>query len=98
MVTVFWNPTGLDVNNFLETGTLFNSAHFSDYVFSDIESLPALQTAAEQKKKFAPCMDNSRVHKSFAVINKVASRRFALAPRPRTRRISHRLISFSLPT
>jgi hypothetical protein len=45
MVMVFWNPSGLYVNRFLERGTSFNSSYFIDYVLSDIECLPVLQTA-----------------------------------------------------
>jgi hypothetical protein len=44
-VTVFWNPGGLYVNRFLESGTSVNSAYFAEYVLGDVELLPALQTA-----------------------------------------------------
>jgi transposase len=49
-------------------------------VFSDIERLPALQTAVQQKKKSVLHMDNSPIHKSRAVTEKIASLRLALAP------------------
>jgi hypothetical protein len=52
MVTVFWNPNGLYVNRFLESGISVNSAYFAEYVLGDIELLPALQTARQQKKNF----------------------------------------------
>jgi hypothetical protein len=42
MVTVFWNPSGLYVNRFLEIGTSFNSTYFIEYVLGDIEHMPAL--------------------------------------------------------
>jgi hypothetical protein len=42
MVTVFWNPSGLYVSRFLESGTSLNFAYFTDYVLSDTESLHAL--------------------------------------------------------
>jgi hypothetical protein len=54
MVTVFWNPSGLYINIFLERSTSFNSAYFIEYVLGDIEHLPALQTAIGQKKKVCP--------------------------------------------
>jgi hypothetical protein len=80
MVTVFWNSSGFYVNRFLESGTSFKSAFFTDYVFSDIERLPILHTAVQQKQKFVLHMDNSPVQKSIAVTEKVASLRLALAP------------------
>jgi hypothetical protein len=36
MVKVFWNPTSLYTNRFLESGTSFNSTYFTEYVLSDI--------------------------------------------------------------
>jgi hypothetical protein len=80
MITVFWNPNGLYVNRFLESGTSFNSAYFIEYVLGDSEHLPALQTAIWQKKKVVLHMDNSPIHKSCAVIEKMASLHLALAP------------------
>jgi transposase len=82
MVKVFWNSGGLYVNRLLESSTSFNSAYFTDYVLSDIESLPSLQMAVQQKKKFVLQMDNSPVHKSRVVTEKVASLRIALALHP----------------
>jgi hypothetical protein len=98
MVTVFWNPNGLYINRFLEISTSFNSTYSTNYVLNDIERLSALHTAIQQKKKFVLYMDNSLVHKSCAVTEKVASLRLALAPHPHTRRIWHRLTSFSSDT
>jgi hypothetical protein len=49
MITAFWNQSALDVNKFLEGGTSFNSAYFADYVLSEIEHLPALQTAVQKR-------------------------------------------------
>jgi hypothetical protein len=98
MVIVFWNISGLYVSKFLENGTSFNSVYFTDYVFIDIECLPALQTAVQQKKKFVLHMDNSPVHKSRAVTEKVVSLPLALAFHRNTRRIWHRLTSFSSDT
>jgi hypothetical protein len=82
MVTIFWNSSGLYVNTFLESCTSFNSAYFTDCVLSDIERLPALPTAVQQKKKFVLHMHNSTAHKSLVVTEKIASLRLALAPHP----------------
>jgi hypothetical protein len=82
MVTVFWNPGQLYVHRFLESGTLFNSAYFIEYVLGDIEHLPALQMAIWQKRKIVFHMNNSPIHKSRAVTEKVASLRLALAQHP----------------
>jgi transposase len=53
-----------------------------EYVLSDIEHLAALQTAIRQKKKFVIYMDNSPIHKSRAMTEKMASLSLALAPYP----------------
>jgi hypothetical protein len=44
MVTIFWNPSGLYVNKFLEIGTSFNFPYFTEYALSDVERLPVRQT------------------------------------------------------
>jgi hypothetical protein len=82
MVTVFWNPTGLYVNRFLESGTSVNSAYFSEYVLGDIQLLPVLQKARQQKKKFILHMGNSPGHKSPIVTEQIDSLCLALAPHP----------------
>jgi histone-lysine N-methyltransferase SETMAR len=82
MVTVFWNSSDLYVNIFLESSTSFNSTYFTEYVLSDIESLPALQTARQQKKTFVFHMDNSLIQKSHAVTGKIMSLCLALASHP----------------
>jgi transposase len=51
-------------------------------MLSDIESLPVLQTAVQQKRKFVLHMDNSPVHKSRAVTERVASLRLVLTLYP----------------
>jgi hypothetical protein len=61
--------------------------YFTEYVLSDIERLPALQTTLQQKKKLVFHMDNSPVHKSRAVTEKIASLRLALVLIPRTHQI-----------
>jgi hypothetical protein len=71
----FGNSSGLYVNRFLESGKSFNSAYFIDYVPNDIERLPPLQTAVQQKKRFVLYMSNSLAHKSPAVTEKVPSLR-----------------------
>jgi hypothetical protein len=53
-----------------------------EYVLGDIEHLSVLHTAIEQKKKFVLHMDNSPIHKSRAVTEKMAFLRLALAPHP----------------
>jgi transposase len=67
---------------FLENDTSFNSTYFTEYVFNDIEHLPALQNALQLKKKFVLHMDNSSIHKSLAITEKVASLHLALATHP----------------
>jgi transposase len=49
-------------------------------VLSDIERLPALQIALQLKKKFVLHIDNSPIHKSCAVTERVSSLHLALAP------------------
>jgi hypothetical protein len=97
MVRLFWNRNGFYVNRFLERGISFNSVYFSDYVISDIEGLPTLRTAV-QEKEFVLQMGNSPVHSSRTVTEKVASLRLVLASHPHIRRIWYRLISFSSDT
>jgi transposase len=82
MITVFWNRNGLYVNRILETGTSFNSTYFTEYVLSDIECLPTLHTALQQKKKFVLHTDNSLIHKSPAATENVASLRLVLTSHP----------------
>jgi hypothetical protein len=53
-----------------------------EYVLGDIEHPSALQTAIRQKKKFVLHMDNSPIHKSRAVTEKIASMCLALKSRP----------------
>jgi hypothetical protein len=98
MVRVFWNSSGLYVKKFLEGSISVNSTYFTEYLLSDIERLPVLQTALQQKEKFVRQMDNSLVHKSCMVTEKVASLRLALEPHARIHLIWHRLTSFSLDT
>jgi hypothetical protein len=73
MVTVFWNRSGLYVNRLLESCTSQNSANFAEYVLGDIDLLPALQTAQQQKEKFILHMGNSPGHKSCIVIERIES-------------------------
>jgi transposase len=80
MITFFWNSSGLYVHRFLESGKSVNSTYFIEYVLGDIEHLPVLQTAIGQKKKSVLHMDNSPIHESCAVTQKVASLPLALAP------------------
>jgi hypothetical protein len=62
IATVFWDPSGLYVGRFLESGTSFNDTYFTEYVFSDVEHLSALQTALQQKKKVFFHLENSFIH------------------------------------
>jgi hypothetical protein len=82
MITIFWNPFGIQVLAALPEKTLFDAEYFIDYVLTPIEELPAMCAAATQKQTLVIHMDNSPMHKSKAASQKIASLRLKIAPRP----------------
>jgi hypothetical protein len=82
MITIFWNPFGIQVLVALPERTSFDAEYFIDYVITPIEELPAMRAAVTQKQTFVIHMDNSLIHKSKAAIQKIASLRLKIAPHP----------------
>jgi histone-lysine N-methyltransferase SETMAR len=82
MVTIFWNPFGIHILAALLEKTSFDAEYFVDHVLTSIEELPVMHTAVSQKQKLVIHMDNSPIHKSKAVIQRIASMWVKLAHNP----------------
>jgi hypothetical protein len=82
MITIFWNPFGIQILASLPEKTLFDAEYFIDYVLTPIEELPAIRAAVTQKQILVIHMDNSSIHKSKAAIQKIASLRLKIAHHP----------------
>jgi hypothetical protein len=82
MLTIFWNPFGIQVLAARPEKTSFDAEYFIDYVLTPIEELPAMRAAMTQKQTLVIHMANSPIHKSNAAIQKIASLRLKIAPRP----------------
>jgi hypothetical protein len=82
MITIFWNPFGIQVLAVLPEKTSFDAEYFINYVLIPIEELPAMRAAVTQKQTFVIHMDNSPIHKSKAPIQRIASLRLKIATHP----------------
>jgi histone-lysine N-methyltransferase SETMAR len=82
MITIFWNPFGIQVLAALPEKTSFDAECFIDYVFTRIEELSAMHAAVTQKQTLLIHMGNSPLHKSKAAIQKIASLGLKIAPHP----------------
>jgi hypothetical protein len=63
MITLFWNTFELHVSNFLE-GESFNAKYLVRNILNPIHSLPIVDVAHKQRKRFILHMDNSPIHKA----------------------------------
>jgi hypothetical protein len=82
MITIFWNPFGIQVLATLPEKTSFDAEYFIDYVLTPIKELPAMRAAVTQKQTLVIHMDNSPIHKSKTAIQKIASLRLKIANYP----------------
>jgi hypothetical protein len=82
IITIFWNPFGIQVLAMFPEKTSFDAEYFIDYVLTPIEELPAMCAAVTQKQTLVIHMDNSLIHKSKAAIEKIASLRLKIAHHP----------------
>jgi hypothetical protein len=71
MVIIFWNPTCLHVFDCLPEDKSFDAAYFIDHILSKTEKLPDVRAAASEKQKFILHMDNSPIHHSKAVMERI---------------------------
>jgi hypothetical protein len=82
MMTIFWNPFGIQVLAALPEKTSFNAQDFIDYGLTTIEELPAMRAAVTQKQILVIHMDNSPIHNSKAAIQKIALLRLKIVFHP----------------
>jgi histone-lysine N-methyltransferase SETMAR len=82
MITIFWNPFGIQVLAALPEKTSFDAEYFIDYVLTPIEEVPAMRAAVTQKPTLVTHMDNSPIQRSKAPIQKIASLRLKIATHP----------------
>jgi transposase len=80
MITLFWNPAGLHVSEFL-TCESFDCDHFVRNVLSPLRVLP-MAAAAHQQNRFILYMDHSPIHKSTLVWKTPSQMSVHLAPHP----------------
>jgi hypothetical protein len=80
MITLFWNPAGLQVSDFL-TGESFDGYYFVRNGLTSIHLLPIV-AAAHDQKRFILYMHNSMTHRSKVVRAKLFQMYVHLAPHP----------------
>jgi hypothetical protein len=80
MITIFWNPFGIQVLAALPEKTSFDAEYFINYVLTPIEELSAMRAAVTQKQTLVIYMDNSQIYESKAAIQKIASLRLKIVP------------------
>jgi histone-lysine N-methyltransferase SETMAR len=82
MVTIFWNPFGIQVLAALREKKSFDAEYVIDHVLIPIEELPAMRAAVTQKQTFVIHLDNSPIPKAKAAIQKIASLQLKIAHHP----------------
>jgi hypothetical protein len=71
MITIFWNPIGIQVLAVLPEKTSFDAEYFIDYALTPIKELPAMCVAVPPKQTVVIHLDNSLIYKSKAAIQKI---------------------------
>ena len=64
MVTIFWNPDGLQLIDACDSNDTFNSQYFIEHVLEPIANSDIVAKSKRQKQRFIIHMDNCPVHKS----------------------------------
>ena len=64
MVTIFWNPDGLQLINACDSNDTFDSQYFIEHVLKPITNSDIVAKSKRQKQRFIIHMDNSHVYKS----------------------------------
>jgi hypothetical protein len=82
MITIFWNPFGIQVLDVFPEKTSFDAEYFIDYVLTPIQKLSAMRAVVTQKQTLVIHMDNSPMHKSKAAFQKIAFLRLKIATNP----------------
>ena len=64
MVTIFWNPNGLQLIDACDSNYKFDSQYFIEHVLEPIANSDIVAKSKRQKQSLIIYMDNSPVHKS----------------------------------